>query len=121
MRTTKIGDREIELKASPLALFYYSQEFDTRMIEDTIELASKKEKENPFETLDITKLLQLGWAMNKAARYNIDEVFPGFEKWLSRFDSMNIFGGRWYVDVAEEASDGFFRSSPEKEGEEEKE
>ncbi|KXS45600.1 MAG: phage-like protein [Candidatus Frackibacter sp. T328-2] len=110
MRTIQIGEKELGLRATPLALLYYQQEFDKDLMADLVsmeEMVDKFEDED-YSRFDSVKILQLCYAMNKAD--NFGESFPDFEKWLSELGSINLVDGSFIVEVIEEAFDGFFRS-----------
>ena len=103
MREITIGEKTIRVRATPLALLYYRQEFKTDLIGDLI---SMQEMANDPSQFDSIKMLQLIWAMNKA-----DDVknFPSFEGWLSGLDGIDFADGDMMTAVIEEATDGFFR------------
>ena len=118
MKDIKIGDVELGLKANPLALLYYRQEFQSDLVQDLVDLEDllKDLNNQDYSNFDSVKILQIIWAMNKANNYD-DNSFPSFEKWLSEFDSINFQDPIFYYDLLEEARDGFFR--PQSGGEEE--
>ena len=110
MRTTIIGGKKIQLRANPLALLYYKQEFDRDLLADIIKLQSLQSlQDGDFSGLDTVVLLQVAYAMNKAAKTS--ETFPGFEEWLDGFDSIGFDDPTWLMAIIEEALDGFFRTS----------
>ena len=103
MREITIGEKTIRVRATPLALLYYRQEFKTDLIGDLI---SMQEMANDPSQFDSIKMLQLIWAMNKADK---PEGFPSFEGWLSNLDSVDFADADIMTTVIEEATDGFFR------------
>lgn len=103
MREITIGEKTIRVRATPLALLYYRQEFKTDLIGDLI---SMQEMGNDPSQFDSIKMLQLIWAMNKA---DDAKNFPSFEGWLSNLDSIDFDDGDMMTAVIEEAADGFFR------------
>ena len=110
MRTTKIGDKELELRANPLALFFYRQAFGKDLIGDIAALQSlQKLKDGDFSQFDSVMLLQLAYAMNKASKPG--ETFPAFEAWLEALDTVAFDKPQWMMDIVEEAVDGFFRTT----------
>ena len=110
MRTAIIGGKEIQLRANPLALLYYKQEFDRDLLADIIKLQSLQSlQDGDFSGLDTVVLLQVAYAMNKAAKTS--EAFPRFEEWLDGFDSIGFDDPTWLMAIIEEALDGFFRTS----------
>ena len=103
MRTIKIGEKEIGLKATPLSLLYYKQEFNTDLIGDLMSMQAMSTDPSQFDAL---KFLQLIWAMAKA---DDSRNFPSFETWLSGLDSFDFADADVMAAVVEEATDGFFR------------
>ena len=103
MREITIGEKIIRVRATPLALLYYRQEFKTDLIGDLISMQEMASDPSQFDSI---KMLQLIWAMNKADK---PEGFPSFEGWLSNLDSINFDDGDMMTAVIEEAADGFFR------------
>jgi hypothetical protein len=103
MREITIGEKTIRLRATPLALLFYKQEFKTDLIGDLI---SMQEMETDPSQFDALKFLQLIWAMAKA---DDAKGFPSFEAWLSNLDSIDFDDGDMMTAVIEEATDGFFR------------
>jgi len=103
MREITIDEKQIRVRATPLALLFYKQEFNTDLVGDLI---SMKEMANDPSQFDSIKMLQLIWAMNKADK---PEGFPSFEGWLSNLDSIDFGDGDMMTAAIEEAEDGFFR------------
>ena len=69
MRTTIIGGKEIQLRANPLALFFYRQTFNQDMMVAVMELQSKMQRvgEGDYFSLDMVGIFQLAYAMHKAS------------------------------------------------------
>lgn len=110
MRIAKIGNKELELRATPLALFFYKQAFNKDLIGDIASLQSLQNlKDGDFSQFDSVLLLQLAYAMNKASKP--DKPFPTFEVWLSELEGVAFDKPDWMVDIIEEAIDGFFRAT----------
>ena len=110
MRTVKIGEKELGLRATPLALLYYKQAFKKDLIEDLVSFQDMADIENgDFSGFDSVKILQICYAMNKAD--NFGKQFPDFEKWLSKLDSIDLADQEFMMAIIEEATDGFFRSA----------
>lgn len=108
MRIIKIGDKEIGLKASPLALLYYQQDFKKDLIADLMSLQGlTKFAEGDYSALNSVLLLQILYVLNKA--YNFGKKFPDFNRWLAEFDSMDLM--EIIPELVEEVEDGFFRSA----------
>lgn len=104
MRELKIGEKTIRVRATPLALLYYKQEFSGDLMRDVLKLSKMGED---FEAFDSIKFLQIVWAMAKANKFG--QEFPSFETWLTEelneeFDFIEAM-----TLVIEEAGHGFFR------------
>ena len=110
MKNIKIGDKELGLKASPLALLYYKQEFETDLIADlaTFENQMQSLETGDYSNFDSMSMLQMIYAMNKANNYG--ESFADFETWLADFDNINFADPSFFIDLFEEAREGFFRA-----------
>ena|SRR6056297_2820245 len=110
MKKIKIGKKELGLKASPLALFYYRQEFGKDLVADLISLQDLKNiTEEDFSSFDSVKLLQLIYIMNKASKFG--KEFPNFEDWLNDLGYIDFSDESWMTVVMEEAKSGFFRQA----------
>jgi hypothetical protein len=105
MRTIKIGEKEIGLKATPLALLYYRQEFKSDLIGDLMKMRVLADDPS---ALDSVALLQIAWAMNKAAEGK-GKSFPNFEVWLDQFEYVDFSDADTMTAIMDEAADGFFR------------
>ena len=120
MRTVTIGDKQIALRANPLALFFYRQTFNQDMMAAVMELQGKMQRvgEGDYFSLDMIGIFQLAYAMHKAAEPN--KVQMSFEEWLGHFDGLGLGEEEnWVVDVVQEAIDGLFRTgkpAPDKRG-----
>lgn len=109
MRKVKLGGKEVSLRASPLALLFYRQAFGRDLIADLASLQSLAGlARGDFSGLDTVLLLQLAYAMNRAAEPK--ENFPSFEQWLAELENIDFGDTEWLMAVANEAIDGFFRS-----------
>ncbi|MBM7624783.1 hypothetical protein [Sporohalobacter salinus] len=112
MKTVQMGDKELGLKASPLALLYYQQEFGQDLMGDLVSMQDMADMaDGDFSSFDSVKILQICYAMNKANNYG--KQFPDFEKWLSELNSIDFADEDFMLDVIEEATDGFFRGAKE--------
>lgn len=111
MRKVKLGGKEIELRASPLALLFYRQAFGRDLIGDISSFQSMSQtlKDGDFSQFDSVLLLQLAYAMNKASKPG--KAFPAFEAWLNELDAVAFDDPEWMVGIVEEAVDGFFRTT----------
>jgi hypothetical protein len=103
MREIQIGDKTIRVRATPLALLYYRQEFNADLIGDLISMQAMSSDPSQFDAL---KFLQLIWAMAKA---DDAKGFPSFEAWLADLESFDFADADIMTTVIEEATDGFFR------------
>jgi len=104
MRTVNIGGKDIGLKATPLALLYYRQEFKSDLIGDLLKMQAIADDPS---ALDSVALLQIAWAMNKAAEHG--KSFPHFESWLAQFEYVDFSDADTMMEIMNEAMDGFFR------------
>lgn len=100
----KIGEKEIRLRATPLALLYYKQEFGSDLLGDLIKM---QDVAQDVSKIDTVACLQIIWAMNKADNYG--KPFPSFEKWLAELESIDFTDPTFLVAAIEEAVDGFLR------------
>jgi hypothetical protein len=105
MRTIKIGEQEIGLKASPLALLFYKQAFGTDLVGDLVKM--KDIADDPSK-IDSVFLLQLTWAMAKANQ-GVGKKFPDFINWVAGLESFDFVDQELITAVMDEAADGFFR------------
>jgi hypothetical protein len=105
MRTIKIGEQEIGLKASPLALVYYKQAFGSDLVGDLVKM--QKLEKDPSK-LDSVFLLQLTWAMAKAHE-GVGKKFPDFMRWVADLESFDFTDDGVLNAIIDEATDGFFR------------
>lgn len=105
MKTIKIDEKEIGLKATPLALLYYKQEFKSDLIGDLLKMQAIADDPS---ALDSVALLQIAWAMNKAAEGK-GKAFPHFESWLEQFEYVDFSDADMLTEIMNEAADGFFR------------
>ncbi|SNY19427.1 hypothetical protein SAMN06265827_105119 [Orenia metallireducens] len=129
MRIAKLGEKELGLRATPLALLYYSQEFSRKdkkanLIEDLTEVMGlldafddfniKDADDEFFDRIDFILPLQIAWAMNKADNYG--ESFPQFEKWLYDLGDICFIDTGFLIEVIEESLNGFpaFRKPKQK-------
>lgn len=103
MREITIGEKTIRVRATPLALLYYRQEFKADLIGDLISMQAMASDPSKFDAI---KLLQLIWAMAKA---DDAKNFPSFEAWLGGMDNFDFTDQDLLSGVMEEAADGFFR------------
>lgn len=115
MRELKVGNLQVRVRATPLALLYYKQEFKRDVLGDLASFQSAVQdkggnKEIDLENLDMLKFLQLIWAMAKADDFGKGS-FPSFQEWLSQMEYIDLADPELFVAALEEAADGFFRSA----------
>jgi hypothetical protein len=103
MRTIQIGEKQIGLKATPLALVFYKQAFGTDLIGDLMKM--QKIEKDPSK-LDVVFILQMAWAMAKAYE-GVGKKFPDFTTWVAELEAFDFSDVT--TAVMEEAQDGFFR------------
>lgn len=114
MREIMIGDQEIRVRATSLALLFYRQEFKSDLLADLSKLVDLKAKdgetdvEQMMERFDIIAIYQVVWAMAKADAFGKGD-FPSFFKWFSELDSASLYDANVLVAVMEEVQEGFFR------------
>ena len=122
MRELKIGDQTVRVRATPLALLFYRQEFKSDLLGDLLKMVqslvgmeaiiSGKGKVDfskiNLGAIDSVAFLQLIWAMAKADAFG--RQFPSFQEWVASLDSFDLFSGDTLTAVFEEAANGFFRS-----------
>jgi len=122
MEKVEINNKKIGLRASPMALLFYQQEFDSDLVADLAEFQESnmdRITQGDFTNFNSVKLLQMVWAMNKASNYPGD--FPIFEEWVNSFESFNVTNPKLITSIISEATDGFFRSGKESGGKPEQE
>lgn len=120
MKELNIGETKVRVRATPLALLYYKQEFKSDLLGDLAKLGDLVNMEDVNSSLEETKaieadlskldsvsLLQLTWAMAKADAHG--SKFPSFEEWLSTLTCFDFSDLSLISAVMEEAADGFFR------------
>jgi hypothetical protein len=103
MRTIKIGEKEIGLKATPLALLFYKQQFKSDLVSDLLKMQGL---EKDPSKLDGVLILQMAWAMARANE-GLGQKFPDFNTWVAGLDELDL--EELMVCVIEEAQQGFFR------------
>lgn len=104
MKEITVGNKTVRVRATPLALLFYKQEFNADILADLIKLS---EMADDVSKIDTITLLQIIWAMNKADNYG--KQFPSFEKWLEQFEYIDFSDEGFILDAITEAQEGFFR------------
>jgi hypothetical protein len=110
MRNVKFVDQELQMRATPLALLFYRQEFGRDLIADLSALRNwKTMASGDMSSFDSVLLLKVGYVMNRAANPAKALIFPKFEEWLGNLN-IDFSEPEWMVALVEEAVDGFFPS-----------
>lgn len=110
MRKVRLGQKEVGLRASPLALLYYRQAFNKDLVADLVGLQSLQNlADGEFSGFDSVLLLQIAYAMHRASEP--DKSFPAFEQWLDELGNIDFGDPEWFTALAEEAMEGFFHSA----------
>lgn len=107
MREINIDGKQVRVKATPLALLYYKQEFKSDLVGD---MAKMRALEKDPTKIDSVVLLQMIWAMAKADA-GPGNKFSSFYEWVSALESFDITDRELIGAVMEEAADGFFRGA----------
>lgn len=107
MREITIGEKQVRVRATPLALLYYKQEFGTDLVGDVVKLQAVEK--DPSQ-IDSVVFLQMIWAMAKADA-GPGNKFPSFYEWVSGLESFDITDQGLIGAIMEEAADGFFRGT----------
>ncbi|MFZ5645817.1 MAG: hypothetical protein ACOY46_19850 [Bacillota bacterium] len=110
MREITIGKKQVRVRATPLALLYYQQEFDSDLVGDIVKMKGAEKDPSKFDSV---VCLRITWAMAKADT-GINNSFPDFLTWLSELDSFDLSNPELLKAVMEEAADGFFRRGVQK-------
>jgi len=105
MKEINIGGKQIRVRATPLALLRYKQEFQTDLVGDMLKM---NDIEKEPSRIDSVVLMQIIWAMAKADA-GLGNTFPSFEKWLSGMNYFDMSDSGLWQAIMEEAADGFFR------------
>jgi hypothetical protein len=138
MRELKLAGQVLPVRATPIAMLFYRQEFGTDMTADFLAVMSgfismvpgakdipladiTKEKlasvnvtiesltTSGFDTLGVFKLV---WAMAKAAQ---PQGWPSFESWLTELsdadEALDFFDPDFLSTALEVAADGLFRGA----------
>ena len=102
MREIKINGKTIGVKASPLTLLFYKQQFKTDLLNDLITMQKGKKVE-----MDTVKILQIGWALNKS--YVYPQNIPSFMTWM---ENLGVVDPELLKMIMEEAKELFVKDKP---------
>lgn len=105
MRIVTIDGKETRVRANPLALLYYRQEFGADLMGD---MAKWQGAGSDLGRFDSVVFLQLVWALAKAGS-DKPAGFPDFAAWLGALESFDFGDQALLAAVSAEATDGFFR------------
>jgi len=124
-RTVHLGGRTFTIKAGPLSLFYFHEEFGSSIMEDyarmfatSPEEAAEKSFYELLAQYDWPSALRLAWAFEKTA--SSDPDFPIWEAWIAAFDYIDMGDNEFIVQVGEEATRGLFRTRDQAQKQEER-
>ncbi|MEI7027157.1 hypothetical protein [Paenibacillus sp. y28] len=106
MRELKLGEQTVRVRATPLALLFYKQEFKSDLLGDLMKMEHIQNDPSKFDALSI---LQIIWAMAKADAYG-GNPFPSFVSWLGTIEGLDLSDPGFMAAAMEEAVNGFFRS-----------
>lgn len=105
MREITLDGQVLRVRATPLALLFYRQEFKADLIADLVSLQSVGKDLAGFNSV---LFLQIMWAMAKA---DAPAGFPPFATWLGTLESFDFGDKDLIMGLIQEATDGFFRRS----------
>lgn len=106
MRELTIGSSKVRVRATPLALLFYKQEFGTDLLGDLIKM---QDIGTDLSKLDSIAFLQLTWAMAKADAFG-NGKFTSFVEWVASLESIDFGDPDFMQGMLEEAMGGFFRT-----------
>lgn len=106
MKELNIGDTKVRVRATPLALLFYKQEFSTDLLGDFVKM---QDIGTNMEKIDSVAFLRLTWAMAKADAFGNGQ-FPSFTEWVAMLESIDFGDTEFMKGLLEEAVAGFFRS-----------
>lgn len=106
MKEIHIGEQVVRVRATPLALLFYRQEFGSDLLGDLTKF--EQVAKDPTK-LDSVGLLQLIWAMAKADA-GIGSQFPSFQEWVAQLETFDVSDQEMLSAIMQEAANGFFRS-----------
>lgn len=106
MKELNIGSSKVRVRATPLALLFYKQEFGTDLLGDLLKM---QDVGTDLSKMDSIAFLQLAWAMAKADAFGSGQ-FPSFVEWVASLDSIDFSDPDFMQMLLEEAMSGFFRT-----------
>jgi len=107
MKELNIGLSKVRVRATPLALLFYKQEFGTDLLGDLLKM---QDVGTDLSKMDSIAFLQLAWAMAKADAFGNGQ-FPSFVEWIASLESVDFSDPDFMEGMMEEAMSGFFRTS----------
>ena len=114
MREINIGNQVVRVRATPLALLFYKQEFKADLLgelsslQKMVKTNSNGEQEIDLDNLNFLVILQIIWSMAKADSFG--KEFPSFQNWLAGIENIDFSDPTFMTATMEEAIGGFFRS-----------
>ncbi|MFD1885579.1 hypothetical protein [Paenibacillus wenxiniae] len=106
MKELNIGSSKVRVRATPLALLFYKQEFGTDLLGDLLKM---QDIGADLSKMDSIAFLQLTWAMAKADAFGNGQ-FPSFVEWIAGLESIDFSDPDFMQGMLEEAMAGFFRA-----------
>lgn len=108
-KTIRLGDNDIQVRATALTLLFYKQAFKRDLLGDLMTLQALEEDITQFDGLI---LLQFMYAMAKteAVSDNLGKSYPTFEQWLSKLNRLD-FSGEEIAEMVEVITDAYFRGN----------
>ena len=126
-RTVELGGREFTVKAGPLSIFYFHEEFGSSILEEYARMFASSPEENAekdlYEVLaqyDWSAALRMTWAFEKTASSSPNE-FPSWQSWIAAFEYIDMGDHEFMGQVGEEATRGLFRKRSETQEQEQRE
>jgi len=125
MREITIGDQQVKIRASNVALLFYKQEFSSDLITDFIKMLNVStmkfdgegdpqldatDIEDMLSRIDFVYIFQIAWAMAKAEALGKQD-FPSFPTWFDSFPPGVALEENTLSEIMLEASAGFFSTA----------
>src|SRR5690625_2499138 len=106
MRELQIGNQQVRVRATPLALLFYKQEFKADLLGDLVKFEAVA---SDISKIDTVVILQIIWAMAKADA-GVTGKFPSFVAWVGELDSFDVSDKDLIRSAMDEVADGLFRT-----------
>lgn len=102
MREIQIGNQTVRVRATPLALLYYNQEFNSDLLGDLTKMQAAIKDPSKIDTVTILRLV---WAMAKADVFG--KQFPSFMDWIASLENFDFSDVDTLTAIIQEAQNGF--------------